>query len=215
MIYTFSLEITVKNKMNHKTDTIDLFTGYDDVKESLIKMVGDEQIKKVLDLEKPIRQDYEDEGEYNEAIEEYENELEGAIEDYIVDIDFEDFDNFLEIAYEEGSFKVGLDNFGDVGDIASKIEEVSDDDDWRIVLAIYNSTYNDLSQAIDTYSGGDYQWYADMDMEEVVEQQIDEGIWGEIPSNIRHYLDIEAMARDLRHDGYHYDDEANGVICTY
>lgn len=214
MNYNFSLEITVKNATTSQTETIDLFIGTDDVKEDLIGMITDEQIQEELGLDKPDRADFENDEEYDEAIEAYEEELEEAISDYKDDIEFSNFDSFLSIIGEDGDFKAGFNDFEDVENILGQMEGV-DSSDWRAVMAIYNSTYNDLSQAIDTYNSGDYYWYPDMSMEDVVEEQIDNGIWGEIPDNIRNYLDTEAMARDLSHDGYSYDDEANGVIAVF
>lgn len=210
-----SLEITIRNLDTKEEETIDLMNDLETVKEMLVNLITDEQIENELDLDKPDISDYDNKEEYQEAIEEFEEALEDELQNYKDDIEFSDLDNFLEIISENGSFNTDCKDLEDIENLVSEMEEISSTDDWRAILAIYNNVTSDLTQAIEIFNSGDFYWFADMDMEDVVDYQIDNGIWGEIPSNIRNYLDLEAMARDLSHDGYSYDDEANGVIAVY
>lgn len=50
-------------------------------------------------------------------------------------------------------------------------------------------------------------------MQEVAEELVDEGCFGDIPANIVNYIDYEAIARDLRYEGY--TEVRNGVISDY
>lgn len=210
-----SLEITVRNLDTKEEETIDLMNDLETVKEMLVNLVTDEQIENELDLDKPDISDYDNKEEYQEAIEEFEEALEDELDNYKDDIEFSDLDNFLEIVSESGSLNTDCKDLEDIENLVGEMEEISSTDDWRAILAIYNNVASNLTQAIEIFNSGDFYWFADMDMEDVVDYQIDNGIWGEIPSNIRNYLDLEAMARDLSHDGYSYDDEANGVIAVY
>jgi antirestriction protein len=44
-------------------------------------------------------------------------------------------------------------------------------------------------------------WYVES-LADLAEQWLDEGVYGEVPDNLRNYLDTEAMGRDLGFDGY-------------
>jgi len=46
----------------------------------------------------------------------------------------------------------------------------------------------------------DVDIYPDMNMRELAEQFVDEGLFGDIPANLACYLDYDAMARDLAMD---------------
>lgn len=207
----FVFELLVENKETCKTKEIDLTLGYDDAKDELLSLITDEQIAEEINLEKPVREDYESNEDFEEAMEEYKDEL----EDYRNDMEYEDFDKFLEIISIDNSFKIEVESFEELESVINTIEEIVDEDDWIIVYAIHKNTYNDLEKAVSIYTSGDYYWYSNMDLEDVVEEKIDSGVWGEIPDNIRYYLDIEKMARDLSHEGYVYDSEVNGVIYVY
>jgi|SRR5210317_1042664 antirestriction protein len=57
----------------------------------------------------------------------------------------------------------------------------------------------------------DILFYPDMSLEELAEEFVNEGVFGNIPDSIRSYIDFKAIARDLVHDGYTETDE--GVFC--
>ena len=42
--------------------------------------------------------------------------------------------------------------------------------------------------------------YQDMDMRELAEQFVDDGLFGEIPNSLQYYIDYDAIARDLAVD---------------
>jgi hypothetical protein len=44
-------------------------------------------------------------------------------------------------------------------------------------------------------------WYVES-LADLAEQWLDEGVYGDVPDNLRNYLDTEAMGRDLGFDGY-------------
>lgn len=71
----------------------------------------------------------------------------------------------------------------------------------------------DYKEALDVFESGDYQFYSDMTIEQVAEELVDEGCFGEIPDAIKFYIDYEAIGRDLSIDGYH--ETSKGVVKVY
>jgi antirestriction protein len=65
------------------------------------------------------------------------------------------------------------------------------------------------SDALDNYE--DVTFYEGMRLVDVAVQLVQEGVFGDVPSSrIAHYIDYEAIARDLGHDGYH--EETDGLF---
>ena len=60
-----------------------------------------------------------------------------------------------------------------------------------------------LQEAIDKVD--DCDMYEDMTMEQLADNFVDEGLFGEIPEAIQNYLDYEAIARDLSYDYTEYN----------
>lgn len=51
-----------------------------------------------------------------------------------------------------------------------------------------------------TSSDFDVDIYEGMDLKDLASHFVDEGLFGDIPERIANYLDMDAIARDLRHD---------------
>lgn len=68
--------------------------------------------------------------------------------------------------------------------------------------AILEAAYNNLDDALITLDEKNYQFYPDMNMIDVAEYLVDEGLFGEIPESIIPYIDYDAIARDLSYSGY-------------
>jgi len=54
--------------------------------------------------------------------------------------------------------------------------------------------------AIEKYE--DVQFYPGMRLEQVAEEMVSEGLFGDVPTSLANYIDFDAIARGLRHDGY-------------
>jgi hypothetical protein len=78
------------------------------------------------------------------------------------------------------------------------LDEQGDDEHELVKLFIALDNGYDLDSA----NLDDIEVYYVEDLTELAEQFIDDGLFGDIPDNIRNYLDTERMGRDLGFDGY-------------
>ena len=85
--------------------------------------------------------------------------------------------------------------------IAEKLEDL---DDYKLkeLQAIIESEYNDIAEALDILEEECFIFYEAFDLEELAEMFIEDEIFGNIPENIKRYIDYEKFARDLKYDGY-------------
>jgi antirestriction protein len=90
-----------------------------------------------------------------------------------------------------------------LNEIAEELESLSDSDLKRVRYLSEDYGYA-IEKALCYYE--DVLIYEEMSMTDLAEQMLDEGVFGQIPDSIRSYIDCEAIARDLRHDGYHSQD---------
>lgn len=70
---------------------------------------------------------------------------------------------------------------------------------------------HDFDYALQHYE--DVTFYQNMNLEEVAEEMVDEGLFGDIADSIKCYIDYSRIARDLSFDGYTETD--NGVFCYH
>ena len=49
----------------------------------------------------------------------------------------------------------------------------------------------------------DVEYYPELTLEDLAEEFVDDGIFGDIPESIKPYIDYEKIGRDLSFDGYH------------
>jgi len=71
----------------------------------------------------------------------------------------------------------------------------------------------DYTEALEVFESGDYQYYSGMNLEEVAEEMVDEGLFGPIPEAIIAYIDYEKIAYELSIDGYH--ETSKGVVKVF
>ena len=88
---------------------------------------------------------------------------------------------------------------GTIGDYLGACEYFSDDQKIRVILATRECGYN-FDYSSDDPDGYDIDIYELDSLRDLVEQFIEEGLFGNIPENIRYYLDLDAIARDLAMD---------------
>lgn len=86
-----------------------------------------------------------------------------------------------------------------IGSFITKAHEWSEDDKTKMIIAVGEGGY-----CFDVETGDpddiDLDLYPDITMRDLAEQFIDEGLFGEIPQSIAHYIDYDAIARDLAMD---------------
>lgn len=93
---------------------------------------------------------------------------------------------------------VGL-NQANVGTFLELVEVWDEDDKRRYIVAVEECGYSfDLER--DAIGDLDVDIYEGMSLRELAEEFVDEGLFGEIPENLRFYIDYDAIARDLATD---------------
>ena len=123
----------------------------------------------------------------------------------------EEYEEFFITDYENDyDYAVGeYDNLEDLNEKAETLEAI-DDYQMEIIKALISEGGYDLGEAID--KADDCIYFPDCnDMSDVAYQLVEEGIFLEVPENIKCYLDYDAIGRDLNIEGTFYRTE-NGYI---
>jgi len=111
------------------------------------------------------------------------NDEEHFITDYEADFRIEEYDNVWE-----------LNRF------AEQLEALDEHDQERLIYLIESIGYK-RQEALEHIE--DVTYYKDMTLEDVAEELVEEGCFGNIAENIKCYIDFERIGRDLSCDGYH------------
>ncbi len=85
---------------------------------------------------------------------------------------------------------------------AKFLEVVDDWHDYEKTIAIIAMGHDSSLSLDDDPHRRDVEIYEARDYKDLAEQFVDEGYYGEIPDHLIHYIDYEAIGRDLRFD-YH------------
>lgn len=134
-------------------------------------------------------QDYES---YQEEFDNLRNEFGQKVEEFeiqFIDGEIINCDLFNALSIHQGD----IENFFDA------CENWSEDEKIKVIIAVGECGY-DFNLENDNPDQFDMELYECDSLKDLAEQFIEEGIYGEIPENIRYYLDIELMARDLEMD---------------
>ncbi|MDQ0314601.1 antirestriction protein ArdA [Amorphus orientalis] len=106
---------------------------------------------------------------------------------------------------------VGL-NQANIGTFLDLVDEWDEDDKRRFIVAVGECGYSfDLEG--DAICDLDVDLYEGMSLRELAEEFVDEGLFGEIPENLRFYIDYDAIARDLAMD--YVETEIAGTRLVY
>ncbi len=130
--------------------------------------------------------------EYNEKSANLLNHYGDLVEEFEIQfIDGDDLDCEL--------FKALSIHQGTIGDYFNASEYFSDGQKIRIILATRECGYN-FDYSTDDPDGYDIDIYELDSLRDLAEQFIEDGLFGNITENIRYYLDLDAIARDLAMD---------------
>ena len=88
------------------------------------------------------------------------------------------------------------DNLDNLNDIAEKMENLSSYDMKRF-KALMSEGY-DFEYSFNNYE--DVEIYEEITINELAEQFVEEGLFGDIPKSLINYIDYDAIARDLSMD---------------
>jgi antirestriction protein len=79
------------------------------------------------------------------------------------------------------------------------VEEWSDDQKQRFIIAVGECGYKFVPASVDP-DDFDVDLYEADSLRDLAEQFVDDGLYGDIPPHLVHYIDYEAIARDLAMD---------------
>ncbi len=119
--------------------------------------------------------------DYGDEVEEYEIQF--------IDGDDLDCDLFKALSIHQGNFNHYF----------TACEDWDDDQKIKVIIAVDEAGY-DFELENGDPDDFDIDLYEQDTLRDLAEQFIEEGLFGEIPENIRFYLDYDAIARDLGMD---------------
>lgn len=83
----------------------------------------------------------------------------------------------------------------------------------KVLQALDEAHSLNLDEALEIITNEQYALYEVESFDELIDEMIDEGLFGEISPELIGYLDYEKIARDLEYDGYRMT--SVGVIFIY
>ena len=111
----------------------------------------------------------------------------------------------------EAPFRIEeYENLKELNEFAEEFSKLSEHDQHKVAYLIESIGYSNNDSLLH-YE--DVILYKNMRLEEVAEELVEEGIFGNIADNIKCYLDYERIAQDLSVDGYHETEQ--GTFCYH
>ena len=102
-----------------------------------------------------------------------------------------------------------IDEYSDIDTLNKQAEIYSNVDDDDLIKIKYLEEYHGYNTFDTIDKLDDVELYIDMNLQELAEQLIDEGCFGDIPESIASYIDYSAVARDLSYD---YDEVDHNIL---
>lgn len=130
------------------------------------------------------------------------------------DEDPEWFVNDYEWTTETAIFEVSeMDNYHELNERCQEFDDLNEYEQ-EALAAIVEVHTNDFEEALKILQEGDFQFYENMDLEDVAYELVEECYFTkDTPEIFTRYFDYEAFARDLGFDGY--KEATNGVIYIF
>lgn len=122
---------------------------------------------------------------------------------------FDSYDNEFAIHDFESDLGIEIKEYTNIYDLNTLVDEISDLDEYdiEVLKAHIEATGDDIKTALERYQNDIY--YSGAELIDVAYDYV-ENSGVNIPDFIANYIDYEAIARDLRFDGY--TETENGVI---
>ena len=118
--------------------------------------------------------------------------------------------------YETGIPGFKIEEYENLRQLNEQIREFSNLDEWEqeeVSAVMEAGSYDSLTEAIDYQKEGSHIYYSGVtSFEELAQQFVDDGCFGEIPEAIENYIDYEAIGQTLSYD---YTHTSNGFIALY
>ena len=121
-------------------------------------------------------------------------ELQASLKDILgndEEVAIHDYEN--DLGYEIHEY----DNINSLNELAERLDSL-ETYEITAVKAYMECMSNNLEEALDCIEAGDYSSYPDCDDEESIGQYVvEEGLMGDIPDNLKFYINYEAIGRDI------------------
>lgn len=103
-------------------------------------------------------------------------------------------------------------NLDELNNLAIELECMSTYEKM-ILAAIMEADGSPIDEALETLEAENYMFYATEDFEEFIDLFIEDGFFGEIPEEMREFLDYEKLTHYFQDRGFHLT--STGVINTF
>lgn len=118
--------------------------------------------------------------------------------------------NDEEYAIHDYEAPFSISEYSSLDELNAIAEHIDNDYDMERFAYLVSEGY-DFDYAFQHYE--DVTCYQNMNLEDVAEEMVEEGLFGDIADSIKCYIDYSRIARDLGIDGYTETD--NGVFCYH
>lgn len=138
-------------------------------------------------------------GFFFDNAEAYANEVAGKVNTYgipVEEFEIQFIDGDLIDAQLFNALQIGQANIATFFDIVSRWD---DHDKTRVILALEGNIAH-FDPAEDDPEDLDIDIYEVESLRDLAEQFVEEGLFGDIPEHLAHYIDYDAIARDLAMD---------------
>ena len=111
----------------------------------------------------------------------------------------------------EADFRIEeYENLNELNSFAEKLIDLDEYDQKKVLYLVDDIGYS-WEDSLEKYE--DVIFYPNSTLEDVAEEMVEEGIFGDLTDQIKGYLDYEKLGRDLGIDGYH--ETNNGTFCYH
>jgi antirestriction protein len=132
---------------------------------------------------------------------------------WAIGMDGEEYEEYFISDYETDIEGLEVGEYENLDELNSLVERYEDlgEYDQEAVQAIMEAEGYNFEESLDKVEQGYFTFYSGQSLEDVAYEMVDEGLFGDIADNLKNYIDYEAIARDIRLDGY--SETKYGVIC--
>ncbi len=128
-----------------------------------------------------------------------------------IDYDYEIVD--VEDEYDIfNSFKLyGYESLDKLNKLATRIDELCSDDHAIKILQSASEVYTNIDEVLELMESDELELYENLEADDLAEQFVDEGLFGDISDKMLMYIDYEKLGRDILMDGNYYETK-NGIL---
>ena len=109
-------------------------------------------------------------------------------------------DNETFITDYESEYGIKINEYTNVYALNDRLNEI-DPDNFDVIAAYLEAVSDNIAEAIE--NADRCTLYSECEtLEDLAAELVEEGCFGDVPESLRHYIDYEAIARDLGFEGY-------------